>query len=191
MFHWILPPVQGQKVILNPEAPNYERYNRMQAKNRTGIITSVDSGRMTRWERLNQERRADMLINVTWNEKDRYGYSAYQLLPIDDYADIIHVRFEDGIEKILPVNETTEKYLDEHIIKSGLSLIRKELFDQSYREKVYQHLYSQLNKRSDISEYHAMMISELNRLGIKAPKSTEESVIEQLIDENESIDFTF
>lgn len=183
---WILPPLVGQRVILNPEYENYNRYNQRQAKDNAGTVIFSDERVEKRWGELSLSTRNSISISVKWDNGNTYDYRLSALLPIDAPIEIMTtISFEDGSEFVLRESEL-EEVKDRKIIKEG-RLVHRETNNKGEREEVLKRLSSfykdYISSGRELSAHHLETWEELIRLGFTGEEqqsSTEQEVIERL-----------
>lgn len=91
---WYIPPMIGQKVMLNPEHEKYESDR---------AITGGVDGYIVALQNHNDWMYSGHVdnIEVLWENGSRLEYRPNQLLPIDNYKQIRIIRTSEGIQ--LPV----------------------------------------------------------------------------------------
>lgn len=149
---WVLPPIMGQKVVLDPSGANYRHYEARQARGTAGYITDVSNS--ADWHLWDERKIKQKQVGVTWENGHTNGYCLADLLPLDVFKDSGYIRFADGDQVDLSYKELDE-YIDHKIIRQGMRITKEVKYDEAYRKKIYIALRNHINVVIEVGEINA------------------------------------
>lgn len=128
---WTIPPIVGQKVMLDPSYGHYSDFNRTQAKGSDGYILAIDGMSLTRW----LLGASSPGIRVLWENGHMNSYELNALLPIDAFKIIERVEFKSGhFQQVF--NQKTRDYIAERVILKNDDIAHYSMFDKEKRLEI-------------------------------------------------------
>lgn len=171
---WNIPPIIGQKVMLNPSYAHYQDFNRTQARNRDGYILSVQGMDLPKW--LVNARRPT--LTVLWENGHENHYDLDALLPIDSFKTIERVEFKGG-SFLNVVSEKSRNYIAERVIMKNDDIKHYSFFDKEKRlevlrkaETTFHALHEAEQNNESVQMKYMSILEEIER-----SKRAEESVL--------------
>lgn len=199
-MYWLLPPVVGQKVILNPEGGNFEEYNHRQAKGDAGYIVRLDFDlNETEWAlHSEKDKKHSIALQIIWENGHENTYRLPDVLPIYEDMKDLHV-IETSNGDIRGTSEEIEAKLDDMIIKKRSHVYRHIKFDKTYRDNVFRKVlynYNSIINGQGVTEERQSAIELLASLGYTEPlePSTEvkrNRILKVKQEQQEAVDFEF
>lgn len=171
---WHIPPIIGQKVMLNPSSSSYEDFNRSQAKGSDGYIISLTAMSLGKWF-INEIRLA---VSVLWENGNVNSYYMDALLPIDSFKTVERVEFKSGVFSQV-YDERTRNVITNRVIIDGDDVKHYSMFDKEKRlevlqkaEATYHTLSEERKQKEDVQTKYMYILEEIERT-----KRAEESVL--------------
>jgi hypothetical protein len=171
---WNIPPIIGQKVMLDPSYAHYADFNRSQARGKDGYILSVNGMSLTKWL-LDASQPS---VTVIWENGHENHYELKALLPIDSFKTIERVEFMGG-SFLNVVSEKGRDYIAERVIMKNDDIKHYSMFDKEKRleilrkaEATFQALEESNQNKESVQMKYMSILEEIERT-----KRAEESVL--------------
>ena len=161
---WIIPPIVGQKVTLNPRSSNYNDF-RSQSRGGDGYIVKVDGSVGAEWLKGN----TDVAITVVWEKGRTNRYRMDELLAIDSFKIIERVEFMSSyFHNIL--DKQTKDFVEHRVIIDGDDIRHYDTFDKQKRldvlndtAEIYSSLSDSYQNNQEVQVRYISTLEEIER----------------------------
>ena len=134
-----LPYLPGTRVCLNPEANRYRELHRRSGGNAGYVIDpQMHDYDLIRWRSRNHKDRTEIIIKFDngWKVTTRYN----EVLPIDAPNKTVTKYILSNGDRIVIVDGDDTSSLDKTIIKHGVQIREKIVYDNEWRDKIIHHI---------------------------------------------------
>jgi len=132
-----VPFLQGMRVCLNPESPDYRQSNES-AQGNAGYVVKCDltEKNMKEWKSYSTRIRTEMVCRVQWDNGEQSSYYFHTLLHVESNPiDILFVKLTSGSTFFGPVDAVYQQ-VDNYVLKEGYHVRSTVLYDNAWRSKM-------------------------------------------------------